>query len=443
MTGKIFRSTLLVALAVLLASLVIITGCMYEYFAGAQERQLREELRLSAVATEQMGTDYLKELAPDADRHTWVAADGTVLHDTQVDAATMENHADRQEICQALAHGWGSSRRFSTTRMETTLYEACRLRDGTVLRIAANRNAAVVLLLGMLPMILLVALLATGLSALLSHRMARRVVEPINRLDLEHPLENDIYDELTPLLQRLHGQRQQLRRQMSQLQQAEQSRREFTANVSHELKTPLQSIIGSAGLIENGMLQPEDVPRFVGHIRREASRLVTLIEDILRLSQLDEGGELPRETVDLRLLTEEVLDQLQDAADKAQVTLELTGSARLQGVSRLLYEIVYNLCDNAIKYNVPGGRVSVELSEGERETTLRVRDTGIGIPEEHQSRIFERFYRVDKSHSRSSGGTGLGLSIVKHAVAIHNGAVSLQSRPAQGTSITVTIPKET
>ncbi len=442
MTGKIFRSTLLVAIAVLLTCLVIITGFMFDYFSDVQEIHLREELTLSAAATELFGEEYLRQLSPEADRHTWIAADGTVLYDSQADAAAMDDHADRTEIQQALATGRGSSVRFSKTRMEKTLYEALQLADGSVLRISASRTTAAVLVMGMLPAIFLVAMLAAGLSALLAHRVAKRVVQPINQLDLEHPLENHVYDELSPLLQRLHAQRQQISRQMSQLKQAERSRREFSANVSHELKTPLQSILGSAGLIENGMLQPEDVPRFVGHIHREAARLVTLIDDIIRLSQLDEGVELPRECVDLRQVAEDVLDTLQDAAGNAGVSLSVTGQGTVMGVHRLLDEVICNLCENAIKYNRPGGSVAVEIGETEQETTLRVHDTGIGIPSEHHERIFERFYRVDKSHSRASGGTGLGLSIVKHAVQFHDGTIALKSEPGVGTEITVSFPKE-
>jgi two-component system phosphate regulon sensor histidine kinase PhoR len=442
MTGKIFRSTLLVALTVLLTGLTVMAGFLFDYFDDVQERHLREELTLSATATEQFGVDYLRQLGEDADRHTWIAPDGTVLYDTQAEAAAMESHADRTEIQQALTTGWGRSARFSTTRMEKTLYEACRLSDGSILRISASSSTSLMLVMGMLPMIFLVALLAAGLSALLAHRVAKRVVQPINQLDLEHPLENHVYDELSPLLQRLHAQRQQISRQMSQLKQAERSRREFSANVSHELKTPLQSILGSAGLIENGMLQPEDVPRFVGHIHREAARLVTLIDDIIRLSQLDEGVELPRECVDLRQVAEDVLDTLQDAAGNAGVSLTVTGQGTVMGVHRLLDDVICNLCENAIKYNRPGGTVAVEIGETKQETTLRVRDTGIGIPSEHHQRIFERFYRVDKSHSRASGGTGLGLSIVKHAVQFHNGTIALQSEPGVGTEITVTFPKD-
>ena len=551
MTGKIFRSILIVAIVMLLACMLVITGCLYSYFCSVRENQLRDELELAAAATEQMGTAYLAQLDAGRYRLTLVAADGSVLWDTQVDASSMENHAGREEIREALSYGTGSSSRFSDTVMEKTLYEAIRLSDGTVLRISAGQATAVTLVLGMIQPILLIAVLAIVLSAVLAHSMARRVVEPLNRLDLEHPLENDVYEELSPLLHRVHAQHLQITTQMRALKQktdefeqitgsmkeglvlldhkgdvlsmnpaartlfqvdgscigqpflavdrrhdmslavadamerghsqirgerngreyqfdlsriesdgnvvgavllafdvteqsdAERSRREFTANVSHELKTPLQSIIGSAELIENGMVKQEDMPRFVERIRTEASRLVSLIEDIIRLSQLDEGGEMPREETSLCAVSEEVLAALQSAAEAKAVTCSVSArGGTVNGVRRLLYEIVYNLCDNAIKYNVEGGSVHVDITEEGDQVTLAVEDSGIGIPTQHQSRIFERFYRVDKSHSRQSGGTGLGLSIVKHAVQYHHGTIAVESEPGKGTRITVTIPKE-
>ena len=551
MTGKIFRSILTVAITTLLAAFLVVTGFLYEYFGSLQEQELRDELALAAAAVEDLGEDYLAGLDASRFRLTWVDTDGTVRYDTQVDAASMENHADREEIAAALLTGSGSSARYSATLTERTLYEAVKLADGTVLRISVSRATAATLVMGMLQPILVIAVLAILLSALLAKRMADRVVEPLNGLDLEHPLENDVYEELSPLLRRIHGQHRQIADQLRVLRQktdefeqitgsmkeglvlldrkgtvlsinpaaralfaadgtcvgadfltvdrshelsaaiaaamerghsevragrngreyqfdlsriesdgtvlgavllafditqqadAERSRREFTANVSHELKTPLQSILGSAELIENGIVKAEDLPRFAGHIRKEAGRLVALIEDIIGLSQLDEGGDMPTEEVSLRAVAQEVLASLEDAAAEKQIALSVTGDeGNMVGVRRLLYEIVYNLCDNAVKYNVSGGSVTVELESGPQEVALTVRDTGIGIPAEHQSRVFERFYRVDKSHSRQSGGTGLGLSIVKHAAAHHDGTIRLDSEPGRGTAITVVFPKK-
>ena len=549
MTSRIFRSILIVAIAVLLASFVIITWCLYDYFDGLQEDLLQEELGLAAAATEEDGTAYLRAL-DSSYRLTWVAPDGSVLYDTQVDAAGMENHGNRAEIAQALQTGAGSSSRYSATLTEKTIYKAVRLSDGSVLRISKSHATAATLVMGMIQPIMIVAVLAVILSALLAGRMARRVVQPLNQLDLEHPLDNDAYEELSPLLHRIHAQHQQIEQQLRSLRQrqdeldqitgsmqeglvlldakgnilsinpaartlfgaepscvgqdfltvdrsqemsqaiaaamagghhelraqrggreyqfdisriesqgtvagtvllsfdvseqveSERSRREFTANVSHELKTPLQSIIGSAELMENGLVKPEDMPRFVGHIRQEAARLVTLIEDIIRLSQLDEGGDMPQEPLSLLELAEEASQALSAAAEAKQVRLTVDGTpGRMEGVHRLVYEIVYNLCDNAIKYNVQGGRVELIVADTAREASLTVKDTGLGIAPEHQSRVFERFYRVDKSHSKQSGGTGLGLSIVKHAVLYHHGTIHLESTPGVGTTITVAFPK--
>lgn len=552
MTGKIFRSALGASLTVLLAALLVFSGCLYGYFGSVWEQQLREELRLAASAVETEGDDYLSSLPTGtACRFTWVAPDGTVLRDTQADAASMENHAQREEIRQALTTGSGSSVRYSDTLTEKTVYEAVRLSDGSVLRIAGSQKTVGMLVLGLLHAVITVALLAAGLSALLASRAAKRVVAPLNQLDLEHPLKNDAYDELSPLLSRIHAQQQTLHRQARDLErrqdefeqitdsmregllllgqdhrilsinpaaqtlfgtdrscigrdfltvdrrsdisaavdaaltqghaqlrqqrqgreyqidlsridsggevfgavllafdvteqaEAERMRREFTANVSHELKTPLQSIIGSVELLENDLVQPEDRPRFLGRIHQEAQRLVSLINDILGLSQLDEGAAMPRESVSLLSLAQEAAASLSAAAQAQNVTLTVNGTAgTLTGVRRLLSETVRNLCENAVKYNVPGGSVTVTVAETPQAVTLTVADTGIGIPPADQSRVFERFYRVDKSHSRAIGGTGLGLSIVKHAVAYHHGTVQLDSTPGQGTVITVTLPKD-
>ena len=549
MTKRIFRATLLVGVAVLIASLTLVMGALYSYFGRVQESQLRDELSLAAVGVEQNGMDYLKQLESDQYRITWLCADGAVLYDTRADAESMENHAQRQEVQQALATGEGESSRYSDTLLQKTVYYAKRLPDGTVLRLSAIRVTTGVLVLNMLQPILLVLAAALILSGVLASRLARRITEPLNRLDLEHPLENDTYEELAPLLRRMEHQRRQIDRQMDELRRrseefeqitgsmseglvlldeegvilsinpaarrlldaaencvgqdlltvdrdvalsdalrqaaeqghsefrgqrngreyqfdvtriqsegrtagtvllvfdvterafAERNRREFTANVSHELKTPLQGIIGSAELLENGLVKQEDVPRFIGHIRSEAQRLVTLIGDIIRLSQLDEGEPMPAEPVELLALAREAAESLQSAAAARNLTITVEGEpVELTGVRRLLYEIVFNLCDNAIKYNTDGGRVQVTVTKENETAAVTVRDTGIGIPPDQQERVFERFYRVDKSHSKASGGTGLGLSIVKHAVQYHHGAIHLQSEVGKGTEIRVTFP---
>ena len=550
MTSKIMKSILSVAIAVLMASLTIITGILYPYFGSVQESQLKDELSLAASATQQLGKGYLEKLNADRYRLTWVNADGTVIYDSHVDAATMENHADREEIWEALASGTGSSTRQSSTLTEQTIYEATRLNDGSVLRVSVSRATVLVLVLGMLRPIAIVLVIAIVLSAWLAHRMAKTIVAPLNNLNLDNPMENEAYEELSPLLHRIHAQHLEIKSQLRTLQHkqnefeqitgnmkealvlldstgrilsinpaartlfgagitcigedfltidrkqnmrlalqtareqgsadfrarengreyqfdlsridsdgnhhgmvilafditeqvnAEKNRQEFTANVSHELKTPLQSIIGSAELMENGIVKAEDAPRFVGRIRKEASRLVTLIDDIIRLSQLDDGTDMPHEEVSLKVLSEEVCETLADAAKLKGVSLEIIGEdGVVNGVRRLLYEVVYNLCDNAIKYNQPGGRVKVTVARKSGEVLLSVQDTGIGISPEHQEKVFERFYRVDKSHSRQSGGTGLGLSIVKHAVQYHHGRIILESEQNKGTTVSVILSK--
>ncbi|MBQ5866028.1 MAG: PAS domain-containing protein [Oscillospiraceae bacterium] len=542
MTSKIFRSTVFVAVVVLLCSLGIVIGVLYNHFTGVQVEQLKDELSLAVTGTEQYGNAFLENVEADRFRVTWIDTDGTVLFDTQVDQSVMENHADREEIREAFETGTGSAVRNSSTLTEQTYYEAKKLQDGTVLRISTNQASAWALMMDLLWPIILIAVLAIGLSLILARRMAKNIVEPMNKPDLEHPLSNNTYEELSPLLRRINQQHLQIDAQMRKLQHktdefiqitshmqeglvvldketrirsinsaamkvfgaeescvgssffqvnrsnalrqalndaldrghgsamqelegriyrfdmssiqsdgnllgavilvvdvtesqnAEQMRREFSANVSHELKTPLQGIIGSAELLESGMVKQEDTSRFVGHIRKEASRLVNLIEDIIRLSQLDEGVELPSEQVDMLRLAKDVKEILAPSAAEKQISIAVSGAGfTVMGVRRMLHEVVYNLCDNAIKYNNPGGSVTIH-AENNR---LVVSDTGIGISAEHKDRIFERFYRVDKSHSKASGGTGLGLSIVKHAVQYHHGIITLQSELSKGTTISV------
>lgn len=549
MTKKIFRSILLTSLAVMLISLSIAFGCLYYYFGNMQEQRLDSELSLAAAAVAENGSGYLERLESGNLRLTLVNADGTVLCDTDADAAAMENHAGRKEIREAFASGKGESSRYSSTLTEKTIYRASLLPDGTVLRISVSHATAFALIAGIAQWFVLAALFAAAMSWFLAKQLSERIIMPLNQMDLEHPLENEAYEELSPLLSKIYRQHEQIDAQLLQLRQktdefehitanmkgglvlldargkilsinpaaaalfgaagnsvgadflsiershsmnrataaalesghisireerggriyqidisriesagtvmglvilafdiseqeyAERTRREFSANVSHELKTPLTSIIASADLIENNLVKPEDMPRFIGHIKKEASRLLTLIEDIIRLSQLDEGLEMPMEAVDLGATAREAVRQLEDAADSRSVQIDLHAESYiLQGVPRLLHEIVYNLVENAIKYNAPGGTVTVSVRKTENGGELKVSDTGIGIPPEHQDRVFGRFYRVDKSHSKESGGTGLGLSIVKHAAGYFKAGIALQSEVGKGTTITVTFP---
>lgn len=551
MTKKIFRSILFTSLAVLLVSLTVAVGFLYYYFGNVQEQQLQTELTLAAHAVEDSGSSYLENLDTDDLRLTLVDKDGTVLADTDdnTDPLTMENHADREEIKEALASGKGESSRYSSTLTEKTIYRAVLLDNGNVLRVSVSQATVFALIAGIIPWFVLAVVFAAVLSWFLAKHLSKKIITPLNQVDLDRPLENDTYEELSPLLGKIHRQHEQIDTQLLQLRQktdefdhitanmkealvlldasgkilsinhaakllfdakdtsvgtgfltvershkishavdtalrdghtrikeernghsyqldisriesagkvmglvilafdiseqeyAEQTRREFSANVSHELKTPLTSVIASADMIENGMVKPEDMPRFIGHIKKEASRLLNLIDDIIRLSQLDEGVEMPEEAVDLSAVATEAVEQLRDTADKNNVHIELnTESCVLKGVPRLLHEIVYNLTENAIKYNVPGGSVTVTVSKAKNGCILKVSDTGIGILVEHQERIFERFYRVDKSHSKQSGGTGLGLSIVKHAATHLNAEISVESEQGKGTTITVVFP---
>lgn len=546
MTKKIFRSIIAVAMIVLISSLIIASSFLYDYFNKTQITQLKDELSLAAVNADKLGTEYFNNYNSSVFRFTLVSADGTVLYDSQVKAEDMENHLEREEIAEALKNGSGSSARYSFTLTERTIYEAVLLENGNVLRISTNQVTVGVLILGMLPAICAIVLISIVVSLILSDKMAKSIVKPLDKIDLENPESNETYEELTPILTKINKQHKQIARQMKELSQksdefeqitahmneglvlldkkgmiisinaaakklfnvdvdavgsdfltvdrslnmshaiekafegkqsefreersgneyqfiinrtesdgktvgvvilcfditerafAERNRQEFTANVSHELKTPLQSIIGSAELLENGLVKPEDEGRFIGNIKNEAIRLVSLINDIIRLSQLDEESEPTSESVDLYGVSNEVVDVLSASADKKQVKLHLEGeTCIMNGIRRYLYEIIYNLCDNAIRYNKDGGDVTVTVKNEAGNIVLAVSDTGIGIPPEHHSRIFERFYRVDKSHSRETGGTGLGLSIVKHAVAYHGGTIKLDSTLGKGTTVTV------
>ena len=551
MAKKIFRSTMAVGLWVLLLSAALFLGMLYQYFTDRFTQELESETWLVARGVESMGLDYLDGLRTD-NRITWVAQDGTVLYDNEADAAAMENHADREEIQEALFGIQGTARRESATLSQLTIYVAHRLDDGSVIRLAGSQSTVVHLLMAMAPPIVLILIVTLIFAAALSSRLTKRLVRPILELDLERPEDSEVYDELSPLLTRIRRQNDTIRAQMDQLrqqkqeftaltenmsegfllldakgrvlsyntgvlrllgaaapaeeasvltldrsdvfqqlveqvldgrrsqvrmeragrilqllgdpvlrdgetagavlvlldvterEQAEQMRREFTANVSHELKTPLTSISGMAEIMKDGLVKQEDVRGFAADIYQESQRLIRLVEDILHLSRLDEGGGgLERQEIDLLDLARTVEDRLQSTAKQHQVELELTGDhAAIQGLPSVVEEMVYNLCDTAIKYNRPGGKASVRVEDGADAVTVTVSDTGIGIPPEDRERVFERFYRVDKSHSKAIGGTGLGLSIVKHGAALHNAQVELDSAPGKGTTVRLRFPKE-
>ena len=551
MTKKIFHSILLVACTVLLACYLVILTSLNDYFTSLRKSQLKTQLSFASTAVEDEGIEYLKNVESGEYRLTLIDTDGTVLYDTGADAASMENHSDRREFQEAFLSGYGESHRYSRTLTEQTYYFAKKLSDDRVLRISTSQVTIVSLLLGMLQPLLVIAFLAILLSVFLAKRASRNLVKPLNNLDLNDPLSNDVYEELSPLLRHMAQQNKQIALQMDELSrsqnefnaitsnmseglivlnkdgvvvslntaarkifeaeedsigkdfltidrtpeisraiketlsgkkqeleyekngrnydlcinqivekdevigvlllaidntekiQAEQNRREFTANVSHELKTPLQSIIGSADLIESGLVKPEDMPRFIGHIKTDAARLVSLVSDIIHLSQLDENTEMNWENVDALSVAKEALEMVGPIAESRNISLTIKGEpAPLTSVHKLLYDIIYNLCDNAVKYNKEGGFVKVNVKTSGDKVQVAVSDNGVGIAPADQSRVFERFYRVDKSHSRESGGTGLGLSIVKHAVAYLKGSISLESTLGKGTTITVSFPAE-
>lgn len=553
MTKRIFRSIFTVALIIFLFSIVLFMGVLYDYFSGIQKSQLKMQTELAAQAAAHEGMDFFDGLDVQNYRITWIAADGSVRYDSKSNTAEMENHLEREEVRQAFSKGFGESSRYSATLLERSFYCAKRLPDGTVLRLSIAQNTWPTLLLGMLQPICAIFLAAMVLSLVLSYRLSKKIVKPLNELDLDHPLENGKYDELSPLLRRIDAQQRQIKRQSGELRQkqeefetvtsgmkegivllnrkgtvlsvnhaaarileapsspagchilslnrslelqellrssqngeyaevvikinggeyqlnaspvvsegeisgivlllfdvgekrkAEQLRREFTANVSHELKTPLQTISGCSELLSNGLVKQEDIAKFGGQIYSEAQRMISLIEDIIKLSHLDEGsGGFPHEDVDLFALANTVLETLKEEAAAAKVSLTLKGQpVRLHGVAQLLESILFNLCDNAIKYNRENGSVTVEIGREEAGAFLSVSDTGIGIPAEYQERVFERFYRVDKSRSKEVGGTGLGLSIVKHAVKLHHGEIQVKSAVGAGTTVTVQFPAET
>lgn len=546
MTRKIFQSIFSVALVVLFASIGIATSFLYNYYNDSQIKRLKAELSLVADTVNEIGAEYFENFDSTMFRFTVVDTDGTVLYDTQVNAGELDNHAEREEIAEAFKNGTGSSVRKSSTLTEKTFYEAVLLENGDVLRVSVSQLTVGALVISMLPAIIAIIMVAAAVAGILSHAMSKKITEPLMQLDLEHPSENSTYEELEPILNKIHGQHKQISTQMEALRRksdefeqiissmneglvlldehgmvlsmntaakkifdvkkdikgndfllvdltskmskaiwnaldgkhseyteerngneyqfninsivsdgnvlgtvilafditdrafAQRNRQEFTANVTHELKTPLQSIIGSAELLENGLVKPEDNVRFVSNIRKEATRLISLINDIIRLSQLDENNEPATETVDLTEVAEEVVEVLTVSAEKKKVELSVAGEAQtIFGVRRYIYEIIYNLCDNAIRYNVEGGKAEIEIYKENGHAVVSVKDTGIGISPEHHSRIFERFYRVDKSHSKETGGTGLGLSIVKHAVQYHGGKITLDSKVGKGTTVKI------
>ena len=446
MTSKISRSILLVSLAVFLGTLIIILAALYSYFSGVQKQQLAIESDLAAQGVRLAGIEYLEAFDEEEYRITWISGDGSVLYDNIASTSDMENHLEREEIRDAFSTGYGESQRYSSTLYERFLYSARLLPDGTVIRLSHEQITPWTLLLGFSQPIAFLILLALILSYWLASRLSKKITAPINRIDPDRPqdyIQDKDCQEIAPLLIKMTQQQSQIRQSQEELQKTSLIRQEFSANVSHELKTPLQVISGYAELLEQGMTKEEDVVPFASKIHRESQRLTKLVEDIIDLTKLDADSiDEQREAVDLYQVAENAVDSLLPVAEESNIRLTLTGtSAPMTGVRQVLYGIIYNLCDNAIKYSREGGSAEVTVEDGPAYVRLRVKDDGIGIPEEHQKRIFERFYRVDKSRSKEAGGTGLGLSIVKHGAMIHHASIDLKSVPGEGTEITLQFPK--
>ena len=552
MRKKIFNNMCLLALVTILLSSLLITFVYYGNSDARMKAEVREEARYIRGAVELSGKDYLETVKNTPNRITLIDADGTVLFDNQADPAAMENHSDRQEVKQAVTAGAGEATRMSGTLSEKKFYYAIKLENGQILRIASETASVFAAVLSMLPWIIGIAVLVAVITVLFSNFLTKKIVTPINRLDLNHPADNVVYDELSPLLSKINRQNEVIDQQIRSLREKQEEftsitenmsegflvldkntdilsyntsalrllgadaapaeshesalalnrsagfrsavdaalsgsrseqlvrqggrccqvmanpvlregevegavvvilditereerdnlRREFTANVSHELKTPLTSISGFAEIIQNGIVKPEDIPRFAGNIYVESQRLISLVDDILNLSRLDEADvQLEREDFDLAALARDVAGRLKDSAKKNGVVITVIGDkTMINGVKSIVDEMLYNLLDNAVKYNKKNGRVTVTIENGQNGPTLAVTDTGIGIPQSDVDRVFERFYRVDKSHSKEVGGTGLGLSIVKHGAAFHNAKVSLESTEGKGTTVRLAFP---
>ena len=396
--------------------------------------EVKQEARYIRTAVDIVGSDYLERLdnVEVNTRVTRIGADGTVLYDSGGDERLLENHKGREEVKQALASGEGEITRMSDTRDREMYYYATMLDDGTVLRVSKNMESLAGTAFRMLPVMFLIAAVMILLTVILASWQTRRLIKPINELDIEHPLDNMVYEELTPLLTAM-DQSNREKEEVSNM------RKEFSANVSHELKTPLTSISGYAEIMKNGLVRPQDIPNFSERIYKEARRLITLVEDIIKLSKLDEESvELEKEDVELYGLCREIVSRLSPQANARRVQVSVQGEQVVyRGIRQILDEMIYNVCENAIKDHNEGGRVVVWCGKTLNGAKISVTDNGIGIPEEHLERIFERFYRVDKSHSKERGGTGLGLSIVKHGAILHGAKVQVESKVGEGTRIDI------
>ena len=439
MRKRIQRSMMLILAVTLVLFYAIMSVILYNRNLNLLKSEVKQEAEYIRTAVNISGPSYLDQMsqADERTRITQIDENGDVLYDSSSEESDMENHGAREEIKEALASGTGESERVSDTLGRELYYYAVLLDDGTVLRVAKSMDNLAMTALNVLPVMGVLAVIMMGFALMLAKWQTQKLIKPINELNLENPLENTIYEELTPLLVAMD-------KQNKEKEAVSNMRKELSANVSHELKTPLTSISGYAEIMKNGMVRPADIPVFSERIYKEARRLITLVEDIIKLSKLDEESvELEKEEVDLYDLTMEIVSRLSPQASQKHIRMEVTGEqVNCFGIRQILDEMVYNVCENAIKYNNEGGRVSVWVGATLDGPKISVSDTGIGIPKEHQERIFERFYRVDKSHSKERGGTGLGLSIVKHGALLHGAKVSVDSAPGKGTRIEMLFPKD-
>ena len=434
MRARIQKSLFLILSATLLISYILISVIVYRQNLSILKTEVKQEAKYICTAIDITGPEYLEQLdMVEVDtRVTRIDTEGNVLYDSRRDESTLENHRERKEVKEAIASGEGEDVRMSDTVRKEMYYYALLLKDGTVLRTSKTMDTLVNTAFNMIPVMGVLAIVMLIAAYFLARWQTALLIKPINELDIEHPLENDIYEELTPLLKAMD-------KQNKEKDAVSNMRKEFSANVSHELKTPLTSISGYAEIMKNGMVRPEDIQKFSERIYKEARRLITLVEDIIKLSKLDEASVgLEKEDVELFSLCREIVSRLSPQANAKHVHIIVQGEPVVyHGIRQILDEMIYNICENAIKYNVDGGRVVVWIGNTLEGPKVCVADTGIGIPEEHLDRIFERFYRVDKSHSKETGGTGLGLSIVKHGALLHGAKVSVESKVGEGTRIEI------
>ena len=440
MKQRILNHTSVMIVLTVLLTFIVACFVMYDKFDANMKTGVRDEAEYVKVGLEKSGDSYLNENVGTATdtRITLTDSDGNVLYDSEADASKLPNHSDRPEFVQAMENGTGEVVRYSETLSKQTFYYAVKLSDGRILRVAKTTDSVFHTLMTSFTLLGLLMILIILAEFVLAQWQTKKLIEPINNLDLERPLDNVCYEELRPLLVRVDQQNKQIASQLEELKKTEAVRREFSANVSHELKTPLMSISGYAELMMNGMVRPENIADFSGRIYKEANRLGNLVADIIQLSRLDEqqDGSVSMESVELDELAEDVYHNLQEHAGKKKISLEYHGEpATVQGVRHVLYEMLYNIADNAVRYTNPGGHIRIYVGKKGGKPFYLVEADGIGIPKSEQKRIFERFYRVDKSHSRQTGGTGLGLSIVKHGATLHHAKINVDSDLGKGTKM--------